>query len=94
MTPEEMKAKTKQIKMWAKSIFNGYSPLPFGFSLSCITVLITSKTMTIVDFELSGKSKEGEFIWPLTSRDMLKKMIYHCGSDKVNTRLKNNISTV
>ena len=89
---------TAHIKTLARrgaEYFKDADLLLHGFSIDCITVVFKRGLMLVWDFdEKNGKCKEGIFLIPETSQSMLKKMIFHCGEDKINKRLKNTISII
>lgn len=90
-----MDERIKPLTKGAKSVFKKIDPLPHGFGIDCITVVIKGGVLLIWDFDAdSGKCKEGIFLIPETTKDLLKKMMFHCGEEKVNSQLKNSVSYI
>lgn len=82
---------TKDIKHFSKKIFKDIDLLNEGIAIDLITVVFKKKIMTIWDYTLDGKCKEGHFMMPKSEKEFLKKLMYHCGRQKVESQLKNNI---
>lgn len=83
----------KDFKSYAKRIFKDVDLLPKGFGLDCITIIFHKTTMEILDFdERTGKLKKGHFLYPSNYTELLKRLRFHCGEEKIISRLKPNIT--
>lgn len=92
--PYKNKEHINRLKSYAKYHFKNCELLPFGFAIDLITINIERDGMHICDFNSDGKCFETKVPIPDTGIDMLQYMKNHCGVEKVNRRLINNISII
>lgn len=87
---------TKNIKHWAKELFKPteFSPLDKGFMLNRVTVLAKNEVVEITDFDGNGKDTTANFLMPSSRAELIKRMIHHCGEEKINGKLKNSILVI
>jgi hypothetical protein len=84
----------KQIKRIAKDCFKDCDLLLNGFAIDCVNVRVRKRTITISNFFLDGSLTEADFLFPTSKADLLKKLIHHCGREKIEAQLKSTVSFV
>lgn len=81
----------KDLKSLSKRIFKDVDLLSNGISLDLITIVFKKNVMVVWDYSLEGKCNEGNFMMPKSESEFLKKLMHHCGRQKIESQLKNNI---
>lgn len=85
---------THELKAFAKRIFIDIDLLPNGFSIDCVTVIFHKTTMQVSNFDEHNNFKltEAQFLWPESGVDMVKKLRFHCGQEKIDQQMKTKIT--
>lgn len=86
------KEKIKSIKQAAKLYFKDVILLNWGFSINCVTVIFKKNTMEIADFDPESCKCNGvNFFIPESFPELIKRLKFHCGEEKIQKQLRNNI---
>lgn len=83
-----------ELKSFAKRVFKDIDLLPQGFSIDCVTVVFHKTTMQVSNFDEQNnfKLKSDFFLWPQSGVDMIKRLRFHCGQEKIDKQLKSKIT--
>lgn len=92
---QEQKQTIKMLRKSAQSSFKDVDMLNYGFAIACVTVVFRNKVMHVMDFDAdSGKCRETHFLLPETFPDMIKKLKYHCGEEKISKQLLDIVNLI
>jgi hypothetical protein len=80
------------LKHFAKQLFKSVENTPHGFLVDGVTVLIKGGCIEISDFSSDGRPNTASFLMPESAKELLNKMTFHCGKEKISQLVRNNIT--